>query len=304
MDANSRRRRLLRVAGFALPILLVSGATAACSAPAEPAAADAAAELAADRQATAVELARAAEAHDICYGWAVKGSVPEAAGSNLGATVPVESSPEQCPNWVTVIAEVTWTPESSESPDTAWVHLDGSSDLMFDLPGGDVMPQLGLTGDAVIDDPEFEVLRGALALPLLIAEAGLAQPVPRPTPSGTTTPNPDQLVPAGSDFWRDRGGLFVAGLVMLLLAGGGVWLGIRLRGREIREAERRAAELVRQRNRKRRPTSKVKGGRPKSASAGRDASRKTAGIPDEQDDTAGTPDEQDDAADDGRRPAP
>ncbi|RKR89115.1 hypothetical protein BDK92_3452 [Micromonospora pisi] len=199
---------------------------------------------AAERADTVVLLEDAYRAQGVCYGWHLQGGlVPRVSvGSNLGDGVDVESDPTRCRRWVKVVADVTYTSESSESNDYAsfWVTSSG------DFPGIDYdtgLTRLGLSPDAFIDDPGWAVCRAAVFLPLLVAEAGAAPAVPvRAEPSAA--PTPMSLPDPGDDFWRDRwgylvgaGGLF--GITVVLLTVG--WFERRHQLSAARVAEARAA---------------------------------------------------------------
>ncbi|MFI6758337.1 hypothetical protein ACIBF5_04225 [Micromonospora sp. NPDC050417] len=180
---------------------------------------------AAERADTVVLLDDAYRAQGVCYGWDLQGGLlPRVSvGSSLGDGVDVESDPARCRRWVKVVADVTYTSESSESNDHAsfWVTSSG------DFPGIDFetgLTHLGLSPDTFVDDPGWAVCRAAVFLPLLVAEAGAAPAVPartEPTAAPALTPLPDP----GNDFWRDRwgyligaGGLF--GITVILLTVG------------------------------------------------------------------------------------
>lgn len=182
-----------------------------------------------DRQQVSAELARAAQAQGICYGWALDGGygVSSGQGSNLGENVAVESNPERCPKWVRVRASVNYAPESSESEDTASIWVD----VYPEGAGGDQMvrglDRFGLGEQAFLDDPALSIAKAALALPLLAAEAGIVEPAPTPTAQPASAP--PALAGAGSDFWRDRWGFVAAGAGLLLVAGVFLLIGLRMR---------------------------------------------------------------------------
>ncbi|HEU4423248.1 MAG TPA: hypothetical protein VFR67_12005 [Pilimelia sp.] len=170
---------------------------------------------AADSQAAAAQLAQASKRQGVCYGWVLSDSFRTVSrGSNLGDNVPVDSDTGRCGKWVEVRAQVIYEPESSEAADSATVSVVGSPSLRLDPDLTSRLDQLGLAEGAFIDDPGSAICRAALALPLLVAEAGAAKPAPAPSGVPTATPRP--LAAAGSDFWRDRW-LFVvvAGLIGL-----------------------------------------------------------------------------------------
>ncbi|HEU5108014.1 MAG TPA: hypothetical protein VFT95_05605, partial [Micromonosporaceae bacterium] len=84
------------------------------------------------RKETAAELARAAQAQKICFGWKLiegNAGVPVSQGSNLGDAKPVESDPQRCPRWVEVRASYYYTAESDEADDWATFEVATSPDL-------------------------------------------------------------------------------------------------------------------------------------------------------------------------------
>ncbi|WP_320067268.1 hypothetical protein [Micromonospora sp. RTGN7] len=186
-----------------------------------------------DRAGTVPILAQAAASQGICYGWrlgAYYGSMLNV-GSNLGDGVAVSDNP-RCPRWVEVRAEVSYTSESSESNDSATVDVAGSADIdradLYAVENG--LQRFGLDSDVFVDDPGWAVCRAAVALPLLVAEAGVAPPVAPPSvdPAAQVAPLPD----AGSDFWRDRWGWLLALAGLLLVAGLFFTVGFVQRGRQ------------------------------------------------------------------------
>ncbi|SCL57436.1 hypothetical protein OIE14_12585 [Micromonospora peucetia] len=195
-----------------------------------------------ERADTVSILARAAESQGICYGWQLKDRFARVevvnVGSNLGDGVSVEDNPA-CPRWVRVTGSINYTPQSSESNDTAYITVGGSDDFTrADLRAVERgLERFGLDEDAFIDEPGWAVTRAAVSLPLLLAETGAVSPAPMATAAPAATPA--ALPDAGSDLWRDRWGylLAVAGLLLLtaLLVAVGVWQ----RRRQLRqEAER------------------------------------------------------------------
>jgi len=209
-----------------LGVLLVVGAgTAACIVfSSGDGSAVVSAPSAADRQEVVAQLARATTAQAVCYGWQLTDGTGRTVsrGSNLGDTVPVDSDPGSCVKWVEVRAQVTYPPDSSEAEDQATVTVVGSPSLRLDPGVVNRLARLGLAPAAFVDDPGWAICRAVLALPLLVAEAGSAEPAP--TPSGAPTSTPQALADPGSDFWRDRllfilvaGGVALGGLLMLLI---------------------------------------------------------------------------------------
>ncbi|MFF5176905.1 hypothetical protein ACFY2Q_02605 [Micromonospora sp. NPDC000316] len=186
-----------------------------------------------ERADTVPLLAQAAASQGICYGWLLDESYDSvvSVGSNLGDGVAV-SGDARCPRWVEVRAHISYTPATSEINDSAGVTVAGSEDM----PRADLrrvqagLDRFGLDEDVFIDDPGWAVCRAAVALPLLVAEAGMAPPAATPT-AGTGTavaPLPD----AGSDFWRDRWGSLLAAAGLLLAAALLLTVGFVQRGRQ------------------------------------------------------------------------
>jgi hypothetical protein len=203
------RRRALAVVGVAVFGLGLAGCADEAAAPGE---------AAEQRRETASQLAKAAEAQGICYGWRLDGSggAPTSRGSSLGDAVPVDSDPGRCPRWMEVNATVRYVSESSEADDSAFVDVRTSADLRVGPTVATKLDRFGLEDKTFVDDPEFAISRAALALPLLAAENGAAPPaVPPATPAASA---PRALPDAGSDFWRDRWGFIAVAIGLVALA--------------------------------------------------------------------------------------
>jgi hypothetical protein len=156
------------------------------------------------RRETATQLARATQAQKLCFGWHLtEGSTGNVVsqGSNLGDGKPASADAGRCPRWVEVRAAYYYTAESSESDDYAAFDVQTSPDLTVGPAIRRNMDRFGLTEQSFVDDPTWAISRAALALPLLAAEAGAAEPA---SPPSAPAANPRALEPAGSDFWRDR----------------------------------------------------------------------------------------------------
>jgi hypothetical protein len=167
-------------------------------------------------------------------------------GSNLGDGIAVGEDP-RCPRWIEVEADVTYTSESSEASDSATIRVNGSDDIdtgdLYTIGRG--LERFGLDDDAFIDDPGWAVTRAATTLPLLAAEAGVAEPAATPTATPTAAPSP--LPAAGNDYWRDRWGGLLAAAGLLLLAALFVTVGVVQRRRQLRgvvPAQRAGAEAA------------------------------------------------------------
>ncbi|MGY0006315.1 hypothetical protein [Micromonospora sp. I033] len=201
-------------------------------------------------------LAQASTSQSVCYGWVLEdywayGDDVVSAGSNLGDGVRVEANPS-CPRWVQVTATIRYVSESSESNDTAQVDVTGSPDIdsadLSRIESG--LDRLGLTDEVFVDDPGWAVTRAAVMLPLLAAEAKVVQPVAATPTPGAASPSP--LPDAGSDLLRDRWGILLATVGLLLLAALFVTVGIVQRRRERRvvvPAQRAGAETAESRTR-------------------------------------------------------
>ncbi|HZN71934.1 MAG TPA: hypothetical protein VFC00_09680 [Micromonosporaceae bacterium] len=170
------------------------------------------APAASDRQAVVAQLAQATAAHGVCYGWHLSnGGTTVSQGSNLGDAAPVTT----CDRWMQLVVTVYYTPESSEAEDSVSIEVDSSNDLYDERPTPADLARLGLTDGRFLDEPDDTIMRGTLALPLLLAERGAVGTVP--TPTGIAAPAGPPL-PASSDFWRDRLGLVVAAIVLIVVA--------------------------------------------------------------------------------------
>ncbi|MGH3713956.1 MAG: hypothetical protein ACRDT4_10925 [Micromonosporaceae bacterium] len=187
----------------------------------------------ADSAALVEQLARAYQTQKICYGWrlyATHGDEvsydadvdTDSLGSNFGVgdDVTERTADGTCERWIELGAAVTYTPESSESNDSASLSVTTSDSLPADL--GTTLEQaletrIGITEAALIDEPVDTLAQAVLALPLLVAEEEIAPPVPAASTAGT----PDQLGTTGSDWWREQW-LLIVGAVGLLVVGAGM----------------------------------------------------------------------------------
>lgn len=198
-----------------VPLALAIGALVIFLIPERASADSVSAPALSERNDTVQLLARAAKSQHICYGWSLSDGSRNvvSVGSNLGDGVAVDSSPQSCPRWIELTAMVTYTAESSEAEDWSSVSVNSSPGLeSYGMAAG--LDRFGLDSGAFVDDPGWAVCRAATVLPLLAAEAGLADPAATPTAGPTAEVTP--LADAGSDMWRDRWGYF-AGAVGLLL---------------------------------------------------------------------------------------
>lgn len=181
----------------------------------------------ADTDDLAATLAEAYDAQGVCYGWSISvdnEGVPETSvGSNFGAGRSVADG--DCAKSVELQASISWTPESSESEDSASYQVIStpSGPSTSDLDDLDVLSEDDLTGD----DADVAVYKAVAALPLLAADTGLASaieasPAPESEAAGAApTDSP------GSDFWRESGMMLLWGVVLLLAGVAFGWYAIK-----------------------------------------------------------------------------
>lgn len=146
----------------------------------------------------------------VCFGWqlidASSGNTQE--GSSKGADIPASN----CPRWARAVVKVGYTSESSEAQDGADVYVEASPDLKSaSLIGGSEFDRLGIDPGAMVDDPVATTGHAALAVPLLLVEAG-DLPAIEAAPAGTTP----QLANLPSDSGDSDFPIFRVLLVILL----------------------------------------------------------------------------------------
>ena len=170
------------------------------------------------------KLAEATEDQDVCYGWIVEiqdddlGFVGEQ-GSSFG---PLASPADPaCAPSVVFVAQLHYTSELSEASDSASIRVD-STLPGFTLTGEDFAP-FGVNGRALLGENDDVALVNAVsALPLLVAEAGLA-PAVQPEQTTGTIPAADRPTGGGmSDRLRTYGSFYFLAITMIV--GGLVWL--------------------------------------------------------------------------------
>ena len=182
----------------------------------------------ADSQALSDYLAQAHREQGICYGWHFKpydGSYDSSVtagpfiGSNFGVGESVEDHVDECPRSVVATITVSYTPHSSELSDSASVVVTTAGlQVSGSTLANDLEEQFDVTEKALIDEPVDTVGKAILALPLLVAEHGEADPLPPPAqPSGEV----EALGPGGSDFWRSPTGTSISIAIVMLLVGVG-----------------------------------------------------------------------------------
>lgn len=134
----------------------------------------------------------------MCFGWKlVDGSTKQAdQGSSRGPGVPADT----CPRWAEV--EVVVALGSGDDPDAAAVRVSGSPDLR-PLPTQSDFVELGVTADALAEEPVSVTGQAALGLPLLLVERGAltAPPEPGEAPGSGAVPPLPPAGGAGSSSW-------------------------------------------------------------------------------------------------------
>lgn len=187
----------------------------------------------ADADELAATLDEAYQAQGVCYGWSVTidnvGSTDESVGSNFGAGERVTNEPtgESCSATVEFTARITWTSESSESEDSGSYSVftaGGDRPDTTDLDSLELISVDGLIGD----NGDAEVYKAVSALPLLAADAGLADPIEAtPAPESEAGADAQPTNSPSSDFWRNNGMAILWGSVILLAGGVFAWWVIR-----------------------------------------------------------------------------
>lgn len=164
------------------------------------------------------KLAEATEDQGVCYGWLVsiddqdRGFLADQ-GSSLGPTV--SPNDPACTPSVVFVAQLLYTSELSDASDTASIRVDSTLPGL-DLTGDDFAP-FGVNGRALLGEKDDVALVNAVsALPLLVAEAGLA-PAVQPEQTTGTIPAADRPTGGGmSDRMRTYGSLYFIGILLIL----------------------------------------------------------------------------------------
>lgn len=178
------------------------------------------------REELAAELAEATEVQRICYGYdlAVTDDSDGQWGGSWSASslgdgiTPYDSS--SCTGTVVLHVGITYTSDSSESDDSASWDIEST----LGPPYTSELKRLGLEAGDLLDDGKAEttLVNAVLALPVLVADAGLAPAVVE-DPSDLPSAPADALATQrpGSDWWRENG--TAVAVLVLLLALAGVW---------------------------------------------------------------------------------
>lgn len=183
------------------------------------------------------KLAEATEEQGVCFGWSVDvqddgGSL---SGTDTGSSLGPGRSPYDpaCSPYVVFRASLHYTSEASEAADSATYSIDSN------LPGFDArsLDGLGISGSGLLGGNDDIVVANATALlPALVAEQGLAPPIPIEETAGTTIPAADRPTNTpGSDLWRTHWAAY--SFTGLLLLGGVAWLGLALFVRHMQQQD-------------------------------------------------------------------
>ncbi|MFC5286885.1 hypothetical protein ACFPM7_07460 [Actinokineospora guangxiensis] len=155
------------------------------------------------------QLAEAEKAHGICYGWRLKdlndhqSDEPLSQGSSRGVGVEART----CERWAQVEVDIDYASPSSSLEDSAYVRVNTSTDLDPNAPSTVDLDRMGVSTQAAIDDPAAAVGMGALAVPLLMVEAGVAEALPLPEATGAPA---TAISRPGSDFASNNSGSLIA----------------------------------------------------------------------------------------------
>lgn len=165
-------------------------------------------------------LADATEIQGICYGWSVtifdedSGEQISDVGSNLGPGQ--DADDEACPQHVTFTAGITYTSESGEAEDYA------NFDILTNMPEAVEhrdLSRAGISNGRLLGENEdLAIIDAASALPLIMAERGLAKALPlelnaEPLPDGDAATGE-----FGSDWTRKNGTVLAVGVILLIIA--------------------------------------------------------------------------------------
>ncbi|GAA2723163.1 hypothetical protein [Actinocorallia aurantiaca] len=166
----------------------------------------------------AERLAEASRRDGICYGWEVESgtAAPLQIGSNLGVGADPRLDPARCPNWIVLRADYSYIFKE-------WSSVGHSIEDSY--PRAELAPA-DLAAYSVVEPSEMgdravaELADAIGSLPLLAAEAGLAQASPAQgrEPDPTASTNDELSSPRGAGWW------FMTGLGVLLIALGLLWI--------------------------------------------------------------------------------
>ena len=180
---------------------------------------------AAHAEEVAAQLAEATAVQGICYGWQVQIDDDDDTysgtelGSSRGVGLPAEHP--SCPRFMVFRADLRYTSESSESSDSALFYVFAN---VGGGPDEEDLRRVGISGEALLGDKDdLAIANAVLALPALVAEHGLAPPVPAVSTEGTIPAADRATGRPGSDWVRAYGAFIL--LSAALLVGGLGWAG-------------------------------------------------------------------------------
>lgn len=197
----------------------------------------------ADADELAAVLAEAYTDQDVCYGWHVTvndvSSISESVGSNFGAGQPVTAG--SCQATVEFTATITYTSEASESEDSSSYSVSSqpSGVTTTDLDALDIDFD-ELTGE----NPDVVIAKAVTALPLLAADADLAEPISAAPETGTAPADAQLTDSPGSDWWRSQGGMVIWALILMAASGVLIWAVLKMNRRTQRRAAYQQEDVV------------------------------------------------------------
>ena len=179
----------------------------------------------ADAEELAAQLAEARDVQGICYGWNVTvfdegaGTSRGDIGSSRGVGQPAADT--SCPRFLELRADLHYTSESSESEDWASFYVFGN---VSGGPDERDLKRVGITEGALVGaKDDLALINAVQALPVLVAERGLARPVAA-EPTQGTIPSSDRTTNRPGSDWMRANGTFLAVSLTLMLGGLG-WAG-------------------------------------------------------------------------------
>lgn len=169
------------------------------------------------------QLAEAAAVQGICYGWHVQVQDDDGTqsgtefGSSRGVGLPAED--RSCPRFMVFRASLRYTSESSESEDSGSFYVFGN---VGGGPDERDLRRVGVSEQALLGrNDDLALANAVLALPALVAERGLAPPVPAEATEGAIPAADRPTNQPGSDWTRAYGHFIF--LSVVLIGGGLGW---------------------------------------------------------------------------------
>lgn len=163
-----------------------------------------------DEQRLSEALAQLEDTYGSCFGW----TLTDGATGNVqfGSSRGPDTRATTCSSWAEVRVAVGYTSVNSADYDAADISVATSADL--DEAASitrENFVELGIDADTLIADPVGATGHAALALPLLLIQAGALQPVEQP-PRQAGPSNPPRALPESDDLG------FPVGTTLLLVA--------------------------------------------------------------------------------------